>query len=40
MSKAASYFVQRAQDGDLDQALKLLSRKGGVAPAAGDVLPT
>jgi hypothetical protein len=38
--KTASYFAQRAQDGNLDQALKLLSRKGSVAPAAGDVLPT
>jgi hypothetical protein len=38
--KTASYFAQRAQDGNLEQALKLLSRKGGVAPAAGDVLPT
>ena len=37
--KTASYFAQRAQDGDLDQALKLLSRTGGRAPATGDVLP-
>lgn len=38
--KTAHYFKQRAQDGDLDQALKLLSRSGGLAPAAGDVMPT
>jgi hypothetical protein len=38
--KTASYFVQRAHDGDLDQALRLLSRTGGLAPADGDVLPT
>ena len=31
-----TYFAQRAQDGDLDQALKLLGRAGGVPPAAGD----
>jgi len=36
--KTASYFAQRAQDGDLDQALKLLSRAGGMPPATGDVL--
>jgi hypothetical protein len=38
--KTASYFVQRARDGDLDQALRLLNRTGGLAPAEGDVLPT
>jgi hypothetical protein len=37
--KAASYLAQRAKDGDLDQALKLLSRKGGTPPDADDVLP-
>ena len=31
-----TYFAQRAQDGDLDQALKLLGRAGGMPPAAGD----
>lgn len=34
--KTATYFVQHAQDGDLDQALKLLGRAGGTPPAAGD----
>jgi hypothetical protein len=34
--KTATYFAQRAQHGDLDQALKLLGRAGGVPPAAGD----
>jgi len=31
-----TYFAKRAQDGDLDQALKLLGRAGGMPPAAGD----
>jgi hypothetical protein len=37
--KTASYFAQRANDGDLDEALKLLSRKGGMPPDSGDMLP-
>ena len=34
--KTATYFAQRAQDGDLDQALILLGRAGGLPPADGN----
>ena len=37
--KTARYFSERANRGDLDAALKLLSRPGGEAAAAGDELP-
>lgn len=36
--KTADYFVARAQRGDLNAALAMLSRPGGQAPAADDVL--
>ena len=34
--KTADYFQERAKRGNLDAALALLSRKGGVPPQAGD----
>ena len=36
--KTADYFVARAQRGDLNAALAMLSRPGGQAPGADDVL--
>jgi hypothetical protein len=36
---AVDYFVSRAKQGDVNQALALLSRAGGQAPQAGDELP-
>ena len=37
--KTADYFSGRAARGDLDAALRLLTRTGGEAPRAGDELP-
>lgn len=34
--QTASYFTQRAAQGDLQQALRFLKREGGQAPVAGD----
>jgi hypothetical protein len=34
--KTADYFARCAQEGDLSQALKLLSRQGGQPPVSGD----
>jgi predicted DNA-binding protein len=38
--KTADYFAQRAQRGDVNAALALLSRQGGQAPEEQDVLPS
>jgi hypothetical protein len=35
---AVDYFVNRAKQGDVNQALAMLSRAGGQAPQAGDEL--
>jgi hypothetical protein len=37
--KTADYFAERAQRGDLAQALTMLNRASGQPPAADDVLP-
>lgn len=34
--QTASYFTQRAANGDVQQALKFLNREGGVPPALDD----
>lgn len=34
--KAADYFLERAKRGNLDAALALLNRTGGVSPQDGD----
>lgn len=34
--KTAEYFLERAKHGDLDAALAMLNRKGGVRPQEGD----
>ena len=36
--KNADYFSERAKQGDVNAALKFLSRKGGIAPEDDDVL--
>ncbi len=36
--KTADYFAERAKQGDVNAALKFLSRKGGIAPEDDDVL--
>jgi hypothetical protein len=36
--KTADYFEERAKLGDVNAALKFLSRKGGIAPEGDDVL--
>ena len=36
--KTADYFAERANQGDVNAALKFLSRKGGIAPEDDDVL--
>jgi len=36
--KTADYFAERAKLGDVNAALKFLSRKGGIAPEDDDVL--
>ena len=36
--KTADYFEERAKLGDVNAALKFLSRKGGIAPEDDDVL--
>lgn len=35
--KTADYFAERAKQGDVNAALKFLSRKGGIAPEDDDV---
>jgi hypothetical protein len=35
---AETFFAERRARGDVEQALAFLSRKGGEAPRAGDVL--
>ncbi len=37
--KTADYFAERAARGDIDAALRLLSRPGGEPPRSGDELP-
>ena len=36
--KTADYFAERVKQGDVNAALKFLSRKGGIAPEDDDVL--
>jgi hypothetical protein len=36
--KTADYFAERTKQGDVNAALKFLSRKGGIAPEDDDVL--
>jgi len=36
--KTADYFAEHAKQGDVNAALKFLSRKGGIAPEDDDVL--
>jgi hypothetical protein len=37
--RTAEYFAERAKRGDLEAALRFLSRPGGMPPAPGDEMP-
>jgi len=38
--KTADYFAERAARGDVDAALRILSRPGGESPRSGDEIPS
>jgi hypothetical protein len=37
--KTADYFATRAKRGDVDAALRFITRKGGASPRIGDEMP-